>query len=583
MPAIRLYQSEQWDERRQKELEEALDKELDACTEVQPTYRNKVKKFLTHSCIWHISDIDYESRMEYEKFLDGEVKPVSKSIYLKCFDRIKQHSLREQAKTLRGQQRQGMEYKNQILFLPYHQDQELAGLFNNLAKKVYSVWDFKRSSSETMKKQVFQILHYIIRQYENPETRSIHLRSLSIFYDFCFNEGIEDIEYLELEQIEKFLTFGQKKVAGNIETIIDICRMTLFMEAPEIHWKANVWYMERLHLEPERSNPSQSIKRLSFLNVKNKENRKMLQIYMKYCLGLTNLSISVLQAEFIIVKRFLTWLDDEAEPEVLKADPAIIKKYFRMIGEKEIEDATYNKEVMSILHFFDYLKVRGFISKIPFNYEFYLRKTVLKHNDRSMPDTTYLEILINLKYFQEDLRLMFLHLWAVGLRASEVCTLKGNAYYIQGRDAWIQIYQIKLKFYKRIPIPKALYKLMNIYIENKGIGPKEYIFKNKNGGAYNYTTFRKRMIETCAKCGIGNGEYMFRSHDYRHKIATSFYDDGVSIQGVRDYLGHSYEEMTKQYVDFMPRRIAKASEDFFDREESSLAAGIRRCKREKQN
>ena len=27
---------------------------------------------------------------------------------------------------------------------------------------------------------------------------------------------------------------------------------------------------------------------------------------------------------------------------------------------------------------------------------------------------------------------MFLHLWCLGLRASEVCTLKGNAYYQQG-------------------------------------------------------------------------------------------------------------------------------------------------------
>lgn len=582
MPAIR-FQPEQWDERRQNELEEALDKEIDACTEVYPTYRNKVKKFLRYSSIWQISDIGYESRMAYDKFLDGEVKSVSKPVYLKGFDQIKQHSIKEQARTLRGQQRQEQEYNNQILFLPYHQDQELAGLFSYKVKKVYAVWDFRRPAPETMKKQVFQILHYIIRQYEKPETMSIHLLSLSIFYDFCFNERIEDIEYLELEQIEKFRTFGQKKVAGNIETIIDISRMALFVEAPEIHWKANVWYMERLHLEPERCNPSQSIKRLSFLDVKDKENRRMLQIYMKYCLGLTNLSISSLQAEFIIVKRFLIWLDGQEEPEVLNADSVVIKKYFRMIGEKEVEDTTYNKDVMSILHFFDYLKIRGFISNIPFNHEFYLRKTVLKHNDRSMPDITYLEILTKLKYFQEDLRLMFLHLWAVGLRASEVCTLKGDAYFIEGRDAWIQVYQIKLKFYKRIPIPRVLYKLMKIYIERQGIGPKEYIFKNSKGGAYNYTTFRKRMIETCIKCGIGHGEYLFRSHDYRHKIATTFYDDGVSIQGIRDYLGHSYEEMTKQYLDFMPRRIAKASEEFFDREEGSLAAGIRRCKREKQD
>ena len=45
--------------------------------------------------------------------------------------------------------------------------------------------------------------------------------------------------------------------------------------------------------------------------------------------------------------------------------------------------------------------------------------------------------------FPEHLRLMYLHLWGIGLRISEVCSLKGDAYYIQGRDAWIQATVIK--------------------------------------------------------------------------------------------------------------------------------------------
>ena len=59
---------------------------------------------------------------------------------------------------------------------------------------------------------------------------------------------------------------------------------------------------------------------------------------------------------------------------------------------------------------------------------------------------------------------MFLHLWGIGLRASEVCALKGDAYYVQGRDAWIKVYQIKMKTYKRIPIPAAIYKRMKVFI-----------------------------------------------------------------------------------------------------------------------
>ena len=51
---------------------------------------------------------------------------------------------------------------------------------------------------------------------------------------------------------------------------------------------------------------------------------------------------------------------------------------------------------------------------------------------------------------------------------------------------------------------------------------------------------------------------MFKSHDYRHTIATYFYDTGVSLQSIRDYLGHDYEEMTEQYIDYMPKKIEKS-------------------------
>lgn len=68
---------------------------------------------------------------------------------------------------------------------------------------------------------------------------------------------------------------------------------------------------------------------------------------------------------------------------------------------------------------------------------------------------------------------------------------------------------------------------------------------------------------------------MFQSHDYRHGVATYFYDNGVSLQGVRDYLGHADEEMTQQYVDFMPKRIDRANQQFFTKQGNSLATCLK--------
>ena len=120
---------------------------------------------------------------------------------------------------------------------------------------------------------------------------------------------------------------------------------------------------------------------------------------------------------------------------------------------------------------------------------------------------------------------------------------------------------------------------MRRYIEMEHIRPKDYIFKGKDGGAYRGTTFRQEFQQYCDKNGIADGSYIFKTHDYRHTLATQFYDEDVSIQTIRDYLGHFSEEMTKQYVDFMPRRIEKASDTYFKKPENDLASTIKAKKR----
>ena len=86
--------------------------------------------------------------------------------------------------------------------------------------------------------------------------------------------------------------------------------------------------------------------------------------------------------------------------------------------------------------------------------------------------------------------------------------------------------------------------------------------------------FGNRGSRPSKKNQIADGEYIFKTHDYRHTLATRFYDDEVSIQTIRDYLGHFSEDMTKQYVDFMPKRIEKASNTYFEKPGNNLAEAI---------
>jgi len=43
---------------------------------------------------------------------------------------------------------------------------------------------------------------------------------------------------------------------------------------------------------------------------------------------------------------------------------------------------------------------------------------------------------------------------------------------------------------------------------------------------------------------------------------------------VRDYLGHEYEEMTRQYVDYMPKKLERASEAYFQEETHSFVVEL---------
>lgn len=84
------------------------------------------------------------------------------------------------------------------------------------------------------------------------------------------------------------------------------------------------------------------------------------------------------------------------------------------------------------------------------------------------------------------------------------------------------------------------------------------------------------MKKFCSDNAVEEGEYLFQSHDYRHTVATFFYDSGVSLQSIRDYLGHDCEEMTEQYIDYMPRKIAAANTEFFGKPGNSLASCLKK-------
>ena len=563
MPAYLLEQTAPQEDTQEKR--ERLKREIEGYTGAGAVYRRRIRRFMEEHGIWRIEELDYSWRLLFAEELHGTVKTRYHSFYLKCFDHIRQYDMRRQVRLQVSRKNQRYPYEDSLLFLPYHPVQELVQRLDACPERPEWVWDFSRKAPEKMKRQIFDILN------RDGKLLRDHLKRLWRFYQFCLNAQVEDIEQMGLEQTmdyqKQVMEEGQPKAAG----IIDTCRRILFLQAKEINWDADVWYLERFCLQPERMDPSNPVVSLSFTEVTHDGNRKLLKKYMRYGLGLTDLSLRYLRGEFIEIRGFLK----ELEQDACAMTEGEIRDYIQGLQEQHIKPETFNRRIMSLQHFYHFLQARKYVGRVPFHADYYLKKTLPQHHDRSVEEKTADEILQKLHRFPEKLRLMYLHLWGIGLRVSEVCTLKGNAYYIQGRDTWIQVYQIKMKTYKRIPIPAAVYQLMQVYLKKHRIAADSYIFQNTHGGAYHSGTFRSQMVKCCRELGIQGGEYMFQSHDYRHGVATYFYDSGVSIQGVRDYLGHAYEGMTRQYIDYMPDKLDRSNKEFFTKPGNSLMARLK--------
>lgn len=541
--------------------------EIDALGIKSDSRINKLKKFLADRKIWHLEEMDYPLRNSYEQYLRGQIRSQIVSFYLKIYDTVKQQHIYQQMQTLNGKRIYEWKYQNKIYFLKYYPEKEIAETFETSYKTNLLVWDFTQNCSEVLKKQIFYTLSRIIANTSMSKAyRNVRLKSLKLLYDSCVQLNITDIGLLEMEQVETILKnfpeTSQRSILGE-------CRRDAFMQQEQIQWEANVWYLERLHLGKHRIDESKSLISISFMEVKEIQNREILQAYMKYELGITGQAVSTIVRRFVCIRNFIELLEQE-KILAIHATVAEVKKYADGLRERGIQAKGFNERIFGIGHFYKFMEVKQYITRMPFRIEYFQQKEVIVHHDRSVEETVYMEILKKLYLFPERLRCMFLHLWCLGLRASEVCTLKGNAYYQQGEDYWIQVYQVKMKNYKRIPIPQALYQIMKVYLKKHEIQPEEFIFKNSRGGACLYGTFRTQMIEACRENKIANGEYLFQSHDYRHTVATMFYDSHVSLQSIRDYLGHTYEEMTRQYIDYMPQRIAKANDEFFEMQGSSL-------------
>lgn len=484
---------------------------------------------------------------------------------LRVFDRLKLDSLPAFTSTDSVFKPDHPYFKQDGIFLLYVPDKKKAESFLHVYDKRELYWNLKGIRSKKLREQTVRLLCDILNMDIPQKGRRDFLEPLKKLVKFCDRQGIDDMEMIDASEEKRFalyLSCEKEILQSRAETIISYVRRVLFLTDQSTNWDANVWFLDRFRIGAERKNESTPVRKISFLFLENKELRKLYQEYVRYQIGLTDCAVRTLCSNITFQSDFLKFVENEGLTlDNLAASD--IRDYARSLEEKNLKAKTYNAYILSLYSFLDFLMVKKKMCIGLEDPRRYLKKTYGYHKERSIPEDIIARIIKVLPQFPEELQVMYIILLTTGLRKSELCTLKGNAFYRSAGESWMRVYQPKMKREKVIPVPENLMELAEEYIRKHGIGPSDYIFQNTNGEAYNGCVFSSRMVEECNKHGITCGDYIFQAHDYRHEVATRFYGNGVSIQGIREYLGHASENMTKQYIDYMPERIAAKQEDYF--------------------
>ena len=484
----------------QEKISEKLKEEISLVTTGEAKYYNRLYKFFQYTDIQCTADINYETRKMYMDSLEKEdISEKYKAELLSLFDRLKIENMPDvysQGKPFSVEQEF---FKQDKLFLLYVPNKKKAQSFRQVVDKNDLLWDLTRIHSSQLVRQTKILLCEILNMDKVQRHRRYFLEPLKALIRFCDKYGIDDIEEMEQADENRFYLYLNKEseiIKKQASKIVEFARRTLFLTDSETNWRACIWYMDRFQFDKSRINASSPVKSLSFINIYEKENRWYLQLYAKYLVGISDLSLSNIRNTISFISQFLKYLDGQSK-KVTELEMQDIADYVSVLDESDIKYSTFNRYITHMHTFLQFLKMKN-IEVLKFYPERFLKKGFSEHNERSVPEKTIAHLIKELPAFPEHLQLMYLILFCTGIRKSEVCTIKSGAFYSQGNENWMRIYQSKMRREKVIPVPSLLVGLVNDYEKKYGIKNGEYLFKNKKGGAFNGQTFSNQMIRECS-------------------------------------------------------------------------------------
>lgn len=250
------------------------------------------------------------------------------------------------------------------------------------------------------------------------------------------------------------------------------------------------------------------------------------------------------------VREFLEFADKNykeiKEKDVLKYYDYLKQRPNKITGTGTLKPNTILQNILSIAGFYEMLFELG---KLPELLQINIQYPKNYENDFVREILTQSEIQQIYNLADEKEKVILNLAYGCGLRVAELVAVNKEDLYLKENLLIVP----KGKFSKRriIPITEKVKKEIEFFVsnENKNAQDKNAVVLNNKGFRMQEWTYNSTLKSLLKKIKISEERIKKISiHSLRHSIATHLLENGMELEKVRDFLGHSQLETTEIYT-----------------------------------
>ena len=284
--------------------------------------------------------------------------------------------------------------------------------------------------------------------------------------------------------------------------------------------------------------------------------RELLSDYTRHLerVGYNPFTIKMLPS---FVREFFHQIEQTGIKSLEEVTPEVINSHYRYLKERPckgrpgtLSESVLHSHLWAVRILFSYLQAEGSIEVNPFSL---LTFPSPKKQEREILTSKEIEKLYQACETSLDRAILGLF-YGLGLRKSEAQAL--NMRDISFKSRFLYVRSGKGKRRRVVPVTgKVTEDLKNYYLQerirmlrkSKDPDREKAFILNSNGERMLGQSFWRKLRYLVLKAGIENPGRI-TLHSLRHSIATHLLGSGLSVEQVRDFLGHTNIESTQVYL-----------------------------------